>query len=530
VKKGDSFVEILIKNGRIVDGSGNPWYFGSVGVDKGKIVRVGSVIADSRTEIDASGLMICPGFIDSHTHSDFVFIEDPFSSFKVLQGVTTEIIGNCGFSAAPVTRAKQFLKIYHDYISQITSLDPSHMNWQGMGGFLARLKRNGIANNIVALVGHGNLRIAAMGMDNRSPTENEMAIMKRLLEEGMKSGAKGMSTGLMYPPGFYCDTSEIIELGRVVAEYGGIVTSHIRSYEKDLEASIEELIRVGHEASAPIHVSHITAAQEPNWGKLGRVLEKVDEARENGVDITMDRYPYTAANTTLRSILPPEMQQGGVDALLVRLKDPEIKRSCAEKMGNEYNWNTMSVNYCQVHQDLNGKTVAEIAKIWDKGIHETIFDLLLDENGQPRIIFFIHSEEDMKTAFKHPTVMVGSDSTSGGPDSHPRTYGTFPRILREIVIKQKLLALEEAVKKMTSFPAQRFGLQDRGLIRQGMTADITIIDLNKIRDRSTYSNPCLEPEGVDYVIVNGELVVDRGIFLKKSAGKVLLTKRDRLWK
>jgi len=523
-------MEILIKNGRIIDGSGNPWYFGSVGVDKGKIVRVGSVIADSGIEIDASGLMICPGFIDSHAHSDFVFLSDPFSSFKVEQGVTTEVIGNCGFSAAPVPRAKRFHKIYNDFIGQITSLDPSHMNWKGMGSFLARLKRNGITNNIVPLVGHGNLRIAAMGMDNRSPREKEMAIMKRLLEEAMKAGSRGMSTGLMYPPGFYCDVSELIELGQVVAKYGGIVTSHIRNYEENLEDSIRELIRVGREASVPVHISHITAAQERNWGKLGRVLEMVDEARESGVDITMDRYPYTAANTTLRSILPPEMQQGGVDALLMRLKDPEIRRSCAEKMGNEYNWNTMNVTYCQVHQDLDGKTVAEIAKIWNKGIHETIFDLLLDENGQPRIIFFIHSEEDMKTAFKHPTVMVGSDSTSGGPDSHPRTYGTFPRILREIVIEQELLALEEAVKKMTSFPAQRFGLQDRGLIRQGMAADITVIDLNNIRDRSTYSNPCLQPEGVDYVIVNGELVVDRGIFLKKSAGRVLLTKRGRLGK
>jgi N-acyl-D-amino-acid deacylase len=518
-------MEIFIRDARIVDGSGNPWYIGNVGIGKGKITYVGSLQKRAKTEIDCRGLMVCPGFIDTHTHSDFVFLGDPLSSFKLMQGATTEVIGNCGFSAAPVPKRADFLKVYRDYIVQISSSASLHIGWTGMKGFLQHLKEKGMANNLVPLVGHGNLRIAAMGMDNRPPTGEELSLMKQLLEESMRAGAKGMSTGLMYPPGFYSDVSELIELAHVVAQYGGIVTSHIRNYAAHLEDSIEELIRVGREALVPIHISHITAAQEPNWGKMGKIIEMVDKARHDGVDVTMDRYPYTAANTTFRSVLPPWTQEGGKDALLRRLKDSAIRKRCAEEMGDEYNWKTMYVSHCQVCKDLNGKSVAEIARIWNKGIHETIFDLLLHEDAEPRITFFIHSDEDMMIAFKHHTVMVGSDSSVGGPASHPRTYGTFPRVLRQIVIEERLLSVEEAVKRMTSFPAQRFGLQDRGLIREGMVADITIIDLNKIRDLATYSDPCLPPEGIEYVMVNGELVVEKGTFLKKSAGKLLPRKK-----
>jgi len=380
-----------------------------------------------------------------------------------------------------------------------------------------------MSNNLVPLVGHGNLRIAAMGMDNRPPTQEELNVMKGLLERALKSGAKGLSTGLMYPPGFYCDVSEIIELAQVIANYGGILTSHMRNYAEDLEDSVKELVRVGQAAAIPIHISHITAAQEPNWGKMDRVLEMVDDARHNGVDVTMDRYPYTAANTTLRSILPPRMQEGGVTAMLERLKDQATRKRCADEIGNKFNWHTMIVNHCHVHQDLNQKSMADIAKAWNKDIHEALFDLLLEERGKPRIIFFIHSAEDMKMAFKHPAVMVGSDSDPGGPDSHPRTYGTFPKILREMVIEQGLLSLEDAVRKMTSLPAQRFGLQDRGLIRKGMAADIAVIDMNRVRDRSTYDDPCLQPEGIEYVILNGEMIVEKGSFLGNSAGKMLLS-------
>ncbi len=515
-------MEILLKGGKIVDGSGNPWYTGSVGVDKGKIAYVGRINQKAKREIDCRGLMICPGFIDPHSHSDFVFLENPFSSFKLSQGVTTEVIGNCGFSAAPVPRIKKFLDLYQDYIVQIASNSSLKIGWTGVKGFINQLNKKGFANNLALLIGHGNLRIGAMGMDNRPPTEKELDVMKRLLEQSMKAGAKGLSTGLMYPPGFYCEISELIELGRVVARYGGVVTSHIRNYAARLEESIEELIRLGREAVVPIHISHITAAQEPNWGKMGKIIEMVDKARDEGIDVTMDRYPYTAANTTLRSILPPWMQAGGKDPLMKKLKDPEIRKKCAEEMGDEYNWSTMYVNHCRIHQDLNGKSVKEIAGIWNKGVHEAIFDLLFDEGGEPRIILFIHSEEDMKLAFKHHTVMVGSDSGSGGPTSHPRTYGTFPRVLRQLVIEEKLISLEEAVRRMTSFPAQRFGLQGRGLIRKGMAADISVIDLDRIRDLSTYENPCLPPEGIEYVILNGEPVIEKGNFLRKTAGKTLL--------
>jgi N-acyl-D-amino-acid deacylase len=518
-------MEILIKKGKIVDGTGNPWYFGNLGIDGGKIAYVGSIPVEARKEIDGEGLVVCPGFIDTHSHSDFVFLKDPLSSFKVAQGVTTEVIGNCGFSGAPVPGEKKFVKIFQDYIGQISFQNLPLGEWKSQEDFIFHLNRQGMANNLVVLVGHGNLRIAAMGMDDRAPTKKELTVMKDLLEESLSAGAKGMSTGLMYPPGFYSEVSELIELAHVVAKYGGIFTSHIRNYAANLEESIEELIRVGREASVPIQISHVTAAQEPNWGKLGRVLERVEEARSCGVDITMDRYPYTAANTTFRSVLPPWMQEGGVDVLLERLRDPGIRKKCAAEMGDEYNWNTMYVADCRVHPDLNGKSVGEIAKLWNKDIHETIFDLLLDEKAQPRIIFFIHSEQDMKKALKHPTVMVGSDSGTSGPDSHPRTYGTFPKILRDFVLEQKHLSLEEAVKKMTSFPAQRFGLQDRGIIREGMAADIVMIDLTKVRDRSTYSDPCLPPEGIEDVIINGEIVLEKGSFLRKKRGQVILAKK-----
>jgi N-acyl-D-aspartate/D-glutamate deacylase len=516
-------MDTLIKDGNIIDGSGNPWYQGNVGIAGGKIVHVGTASRPAANEIDAAGLVVCPGFIDTHSHSDFLFLDDPLSSFKVMQGATTEVVGNCGFSAVPVPKRKKNFRLFNDYISQINPYSALTIDWTSMKGYITRLRRSGMPNNLVALVGHGNLRIAAMGMDNRPPDQEELNYMKGLLESALKSGAKGLSTGLMYPPGFYCDVSEITELAHVVKNYGGILTSHIRNYAEGLEDSVRELIQVGQEATIPIHISHITSAQEPNWGKMDRVLEMVDDARQNGVDVTMDRYPYTAANTTLRSILPPSMQEGGVTAMLERMKDQAIRKRCADEIGNKLNWHTMIVNHCHVHQDLNQKSMADIAKAWDKDIHEALFDLLLDEKGEPRIIFFIHSEEDMKTALNHPTVMIGSDSDPGGPDSHPRTYGTFPKILRDMVLEQGLLSLEDAIRKMTSLPAQRFGLQDRGLIRKGMAADIAVIDMNRVRDRSTYDQPCLQPEGIEYVFLNGEMIVEKGAFLGKSAGKILLS-------
>ncbi len=511
--------DLIIENGKIVDGTGNPWFNASVGITGAKIRCIGTINEKARRTINAEGLIVCPGFIDPHSHSDFVYLINPASSFKVQQGVTTEVIGNCGLSPAPVPKSKNYFDIFKGYIEQISG-GFDKFNWTSLNGFVRRQRQTGSAVNLLILVGHGNLRIAAMGMDNRAPNSRELFEMRDQLEQSMKSGAAGLSTGLMYPPGFYSQLSENVELARIAARYGGIVTSHIRSYSDKLAVSVEELIEIGRQARLPVHLSHVTAALEQNWGKMTMISERVDRARKEGVDITMDRYPYTAANTSLRSVLPQWMQAGGVPKLLARLRDPESRKKAAAEL-EHFNWEKTYVYLCRENPDLNGKSVVEISKIWNKTIAATIFDLLSAEEARPMAILFIHSEDDMRLAFQHPSVMIGSDSGPGGAGSHPRTYGTFPRVLRQLVIEEKLINLEEAIRKMTSMPAYRFRLWDRGLIKPGMAADLVLFDLERVRDKSTYQNPCQPSEGIEFVIVNGKPAIDNGVPTQAVAGKVL---------
>ena len=528
--------DIIIKGGRILDGTGNPWFYGDIGIKNGKILRIGKLRSDTAEEvIDARGCIVSPGFIDMHSHSDFVPLINPYMESKVRQGITTEVIGNCGFSAAPLN---DFLR------EQILETSPMlreanlKLEWESMAEYIETVQQNGVSLNLAPLVGHGTLRAFVMGYEKRKPTSNELEEMKHLLAESLEQGAFGMSTGLIYPPSCYAETEEIIELCRIVAEYGGIYASHIRGEDYRLLDSVREAIEIGEKAGVPVEISHHKAAGRENWGKVKESLKIIEEARSRGVEVTCDVYPYTAGSFGLDSVLPPYAHEGGVKKMLEKLKDSEFRRKLKEDMIKGVDdwrsfvkiigWENIMISYCKGHPEYEGKMISELAKQKNIDPFDFVFDLIIEEKASARVVLFSMSEEDMRTVLKSPFSMIGSDSSAratygilsaGKP--HPRAYGTFPRVLGKYVREEKVLTLQEAIRKMTSFPAQKLGLKDRGLIKEGMWADITIFNPEKIIDRATFIEPHQYPEGIEYVIVNGKIVIENGEHTKEKPGKVL---------
>lgn len=437
------------------------------------------------------------------------------------QGITTEVIGNCGASAAPLNEnlKKELWKTMP--ILEEAGLE---LDWSTMKEYLNRLERQGVAVNVVPLVGHGNLRVCAMGFDDRTPTETELEEMKKQLAKALEEGAFGMSTGLIYPPSCYARTEELIELSKVVAVHGGIYASHIRGEGYTLFSSVKEAIKIGEEAKVSVEISHHKAAGKANWGKVKETLRMIDEARAKGVDVTCDVYPYTAVSFGLSSVLPPWAHEGGSERLLKRLRDPRMR----EKLRRELEegtpdwpsplkvagWNSTMIARSRVHPEFEGKSVEELARLRKMNPFEFVFDLLIEENAAVSVVRFAMWEEDIKLVMRHPFSMVGTDSSALAPygilgrgKPHPRGYGTFPRVLGRYVRREGVMTLEEAVRKMTSLPARKLGLKDRGLIREGMYADITIFNPETVADRATYAEPHQYPEGIEYVLVNGKITV-----------------------
>ncbi len=529
---------ILIKDATIVDGSGRKAFRGSIRVEGERIVEVieETSTAGADTVIDASGLVACPGFIDMHSHSDFTLLVNPLAESKVRQGVTTEVIGNCGLSAAPL---HDLLK--EDILKTMPMLEEANLEltWSTTGEYINLMQSKGVALNVASLVGNSNIRVSLLGFENRPPTEDELEEMKKLLTQAMEDGAFGISTGLIYPPSCYADTDELVELAKMVSQFGGIYASHIRGEGFTLIKAVKEAIQIGERAGVPVEISHHKASGKANWGKVKQTLRMMEEARERGVDVTCDVYPYTAGSTGLDSLLLPSAYEGGVEKLIERLRDPETRGKIKEEMMRTSEeggpdtlgrpgWDVIVISYCKGHPDLEGRTIEDIAKEKSVDPFEFVFDLLIEEKASVRIVLFTMREEDMRYVLSHRLSMVGSDSSALAPygvlgkgKPHPRTYGTFPRILGRYVREEGILTLENAIRKMTSLPAQKLKLRDRGLIQEGMWADIVVMHPKRVIDQATYQDPHHYPEGIEYVLMNGNLVIEHGEHTKALPGHVL---------
>ena len=477
--------DLLIVNAHIFDGSGSPWYQGSVAIKDGKIADIGRIgsVSVKRT-IDANGLVVAPGFIDLHSHSDFALLVDGKAESKISQGVTTEIIGE-HWSAGPVVGTA-----IPDVDKDLASLGV-HRNWSTLGEYFATLQKHGMALNIASYVGAGQVRLDVMGNVNRSPTEAELEQMKSLVDQAMREGAIGLSAGLIYPPNSFAKTEELIELAKVAAKYGGIYTSHIRD-EGDHEAeALREAIEIGQKAGLPVHILHLKVAGQQNWGKMADVVAQIQAARDHGLDITADQYPYIAGMTGLQMTLPPKYLEGTHQQVVDRLRNPKAReeiRTLIETgvpgwenhVQGAGGWHGVMVAAVQKAENKTheGQRMDEVAKHMGKEPVDALCDLLASEETFPYAIYFAMSEADVRTAMQQPWVGVGSDGIAVNPEMkfmgrpHPRFYGTFPRVLGVYVREQKVLSLPDAIRKMTSLPVQIIGLTDRGWLRPGMAADI----------------------------------------------------------
>jgi N-acyl-D-amino-acid deacylase len=488
--------DILIEKGLVIDGAGNPWFKADVGIVGDRVESVGNLRgADAERRIDCRGLVVAPGFIDIHSHSDFPILIDPRAESKVRQGVTVEVIGNCGTSAAPMNSE---VRAYRErYMGDQFRSD---FDWETMEDYLNFIDKRGISFNIVALVGQGTVRQNVMGFEMRAPTDSEFKMMKRLVAEAMEDGAWGMSTGLIYPPSCYADTDEIVELAKVLPKYGGVYFSHIRGEGDTLLQAVKEGIEIGERASVPVEIAHFKATGRRNWGRTEESLRLVEEARRRGVDVTFDQYPYVASSTGLTALLPDWTHEGGARRLLDRLRESMERRRIAESPETEdRNWDNVVVSSAKIHPQYEGKSISEIAGLEGKAPFDAVFDLLLAEEAQVDIVIFEMSEDDVRRVMRSPYMMVGSDGRAvtprgilGAGKPHPRYYGTFPRVLGHYV-REGVLTLQEAVRKMTSLPAQRLGLRDRGLLREGFKADIAIFDPYTVRDEATFTDPIGSP-------------------------------------
>lgn len=525
-------LDLIVRNGRVVDGTGNTWFFGDVGVKNGIIAHVGKVDQESRESIDAQGQIIAPGFIDGHCHSDLLILDQPCTDIKLQQGVTTEVVGNCGLAPAPYF--KQTAELLQTYIEPVVGKTSWPWQWETIAEYMDVLAKSNPSENVSTYVAHGALRISVMGFVNRPATAEELNQMKFMLEEGLKAGAIGLSIGLLYAPGSYTSREELAELCKVVAKYNGLLSTHIRGEGNNLLPSVQEVIWIAEQSGVSLHVSHLKAAGKINWGKAQQALELIEDARSRGMDVTCDVYPYSAASTSLTTVLPPWILEGGIAATLERLKDSSVRSKVkAELQREQDDWDNLvastgwqsvyiSAVVTEANRPLEGKHILEISEMWGCAPEEVVFDLLLQEDGKISIVFFSMSDEDVSQVIRYDKSIVISDSlgcVTGKP--HPRSYGSFPRLFAKYVREDKLLTLEQAVRKVTSFPVQRFKLGKRGLLVPGYQADITVFNPDTIQDGATFQDPMTHPSGISYVIVNGQTTVAHKRHTQARAGALI---------
>jgi N-acyl-D-amino-acid deacylase len=485
--------DLVIRNAAILDGSGAAARPGDVGITDGRIVDAGEAHAAGRREIDARGRTLAPGFVDTHTHDDGAMLRYPGMEFKLAQGVTTCVLGNCGFSVAPGTQEAGRLVRG----SAILNVGDTPVDWTDLAGYMAAVEARRPAVNAIALIGHNTLRYAAFGNERRPPADAEQARMRGWVEEAMAQGACGLSTGLIYEPGRWSETEEIIDLCRAIAPYGGVYATHMRNEGEQLLESVEETLRIGREAGCPVHISHHKASAERAWGLVGPSLARTDAARAAGQQVTLDVYPYTAGSTRLEAVA----RLGRIDAAsAARLRLATVPG----------------------RPEYDGKNLAEVALALDLPPDQAAERILEGPGRETIVIQFSMREEDVETNLRHPFVMVGSDGLpvmEGLP--HPRLFGTYPRVLGHYVRERGVLSLPEAVRRMTSLPAQVFGLTDRGEVRPGAWADLMLFDPATVRDTATYDDPKREPEGIALVVVNGVVAYEDGRHTYAGSGRML---------
>lgn len=476
--------------------------------------------------IDAKGLCVCPGFIDTHAHSEFTLLADGRAEGKINQGVTTEINGNCGFSAAPL-----YGEAFEQREKELQELGIKE-RWNTFDEYFRLLKNKGLAINLMNLVGHGNIRASIAGYVNRHLSLSEKEEALTLLDEAFRSGAKGLSTGLMYPPGCYCDTAEIIDFAHMTKRYGGIYVTHIRSEGDELLESVDEVISIINKTGIDAHVSHLKTYGEKNWPKIKEVIERFDNVNRGGMVLTCDRYPYTASCTSLDSLLPLWIFEGGKNKEFERLKNKrkKIEKELLKSYPDTSHWNTVIISSVASNKNrwMEGKSLYDISLSLNKKPIDCLIDILIDEDLEVSAIFFSMHEENLKTILKLPYTMIGSDSSARCFDGvtvrgkpHPRTFGTFPRILGKYVREDGILSLSEAIYKMSGLPAKRFGIKERGIIKEGFFADITIFDPDRIKDTADYEMPFNKPEGIHYVFINGRPVIFDGKVTGILPGRIL---------
>ncbi len=536
--------DIVIKNGKIIDGAGNPWYRADIGIKDGKIYRIWqSEKANTNKEMDATDMVVCPGFIDPHSHSDVATFFDNRLPSTVRQGITTSVVGNCGESLAPVPHEKmgEFLRLFA--VSAPPGVEIDSLPWNTFSEYLDYMENRGCVANSAHLVGFGTIRVAGgPGFEHRAPTSKELEHMKSFIAEAMEAGALGMSTGLIYTPQLYAKTEEIIELAKVVGKYGGLYFSHIRGEGANVVNAVKEVIEIVQKSHCiGGQIAHHKVSGKPYWGRSKETLRLIEEANAKGVSLTCDQYPYNRGMTSLITVLPPWVHLGGLEKLLERLRNPEhrdrIKKDITEGIEGWENWikdcGFESIYIASIKtekwRDIEGKNLTEITQLKGKADEwQTLFDILIDEMGEVAITIENVGEDDICRIMTGRYTMVGTDAWGVAPTGilgygkpHPRYYGTYPRILGKYVREQGLLTLEDAIRRMTSFPAQRMGILDRGLLREGMWADIVIIDPDKVIDKATFLEPHQFPEGILHVLVNGEIVVENERQTEKLPGKIL---------
>ncbi|HZI57045.1 MAG TPA: D-aminoacylase [Verrucomicrobiae bacterium] len=527
--------DVLIRNGHIIDGTGSPWYSGDIGIRDGKIAAIGLLTtAQAKKTIDAHGMVVAPGFIDMLGQSELTILVNPHLPSKIFQGITTEFTGEGG-SAAPL----------NDVIIQADKVTYDHLkltpDWRTLQQYFARLEKQGMGINLGTYVGATQVRRMVLGDDKVAPTPTQLEQMKSLVRDAMHQGAVGVSTSLQYAPAPYATTEELIALAAEAGKMGGVYATHMRSEGSAITAAIDEAIRIGREGKIPVEIWHLKAAGKPQWGQMPRIVAQIEKARASGVDISANTYAYPAWFNSFSAFIPPWAHDGGDAKLVERLKDPAMRARIRKEMETpstdwDNEWQEIAgpeaILVCVVQDPklvpLQGKSIAEIAKLWNKDAFDTIFDLLIQDNAFTEVAVFGMAEPDVALALQQPWVSVDNDSQGTAPDGllgqehpHPRAYGTFPRILRKYVREEHKLKLEDAVRKFSALPAQKMHLADRGVLKAGMWADVVIFDPQTITDRATFENPNQLSEGMKYVLVNGVPVIEDGKATNALPGKVL---------
>ncbi len=515
-------LDLVIKDAKIIDGSGNPWYKSDIGISDERIVKIGN-INDGIKVINAQGFVACPGFIDTHSHSDLMIMVEPEAKQKIMQGITTELVGQDGLGEAPIS--DETIEDWRIYLAGLNGNPKIDWDWRNFGEYLQALENAKPATNVASLVGHGNIRLLSMGMENRGPTKKELSEMKRLLAESIEMGAYGISTGLIYPPCVYADSFELTELCKVSERYDGIFVVHMRNEGNMLFKSIDEVATIGKNSGVHVHISHFKVSGSNNWGKATKALEKVEAYHKKGISITIDQYPYIAGSTFLSSLLPTSAHEGGTKRMLRRLQNKnereQVRNLITESRGLNWGWHNILVTSVTTveNKPYEGLNLEEISELRGEDTVETLFNIILEEKNAVTMVSFNMSEKDVLDIMKSPFQMVCTDGIVIGKP-HPRAFGSFPRILGRYV-KAGTFHLEEAIRKITSLPAETLRIRDRGLIKLGMFADITIFNPKKVIDMGTYTDPMQYPKGIEYVIINGTLTVDNGSHTGKHNGKVL---------